>query len=77
MNCDVCAKKCAPYELVCLLSSYKTKQIEWICPECEREVSLQLDRLRSLYHGWIARMLKVWIRNKRRKKYTKEAKRDE
>lgn len=77
MSCDMCGAKCAPYQMVALLSSYKTKDIEWICPSCEKETNDHLAKLKHISHGWCSRMLKVWMRNKKTRKYTKEAQRDE
>lgn len=65
MSCDICGGKCAPYELVQLLSSYRTDKIEWICPACEKEVNRVLGEMKSAAHKWYSKMLKVFIRKKR------------
>jgi hypothetical protein len=48
-----------------LLDSYKSKTIQHICPECEREVNEKLSAMKLICHGWYSRMIKVWMRNKR------------
>ncbi len=70
VHCDICYGEIKPYQEVTLLSSYATKNINHLCPSCEIEVGQQLTRLRLAVHGWYARMLKVWMRNKR-KSYTR------
>jgi hypothetical protein len=71
MACDLCGKSCAPYDLVCLLDSYKTRGIEWICPDCEKEVNAVLEKMKLAAHGWYSRMFKIFLRT-RKIKYTKE-----
>lgn len=72
MSCDLCGKSCAPYEMVNLLDSYKTRDVQWICGDCETEVNNKLWAMKLLMHGWYSRMLKIWIRNKRMKRATRK-----
>jgi hypothetical protein len=49
-----------------LLDSYATKDINFVCPECEKFTNDHLWKLRAVNQNWIARMLKMFLRNKRR-----------
>lgn len=71
MSCDLCGRKCAPYELVQLLVSYRTREIEWICPECEKEASRQIEAIKDLSRRWYCRTFKAWLRNKKIRRYAR------
>jgi hypothetical protein len=71
MKCDMCNKPTAPYALVVLLDSYKTKDIEWICGDCEKVVNDHLWKLKNLQHGWVTRIFREWLSNKKKDLATK------
>lgn len=63
-HCDMCGK--SEFPLVSLRESYATKEITWLCQECESFANDQLYKLRSINHHWIAKTLKIFLRTKRR-----------
>lgn len=64
-SCDMCARPQPDYALTDLLSSYKTRQISKLCPECAKQADDHLEQLRLVNHKWYSRMLKIWLRHKR------------
>lgn len=61
--CDMCGKETS--NLFELLECYRTKEIKDLCNECIKPVNNQLFNLRQVNHGWISRMLRVFIRHKK------------
>ena len=47
-----------------LLTSYKTKNIQWICKGCEKEINSHLWKVRGLYEPLVARTIKRFMKFK-------------
>lgn len=63
-HCDMCGKSVFP--LVSLRETYATNDIKWLCSECEAFANDHLSRLREINHKWVSRMLKAFLRQRRR-----------
>jgi transposase-like protein len=69
-HCDLCGQSNSL--TTPLRDSYATKDIKYVCNTCGKFADDQLDKLRSINHNWISKMLKLFLRNKR-KQFNKRA----
>lgn len=63
MACDICGKTGTP--LVDLLDSYKTNEIQSICPTCEKIVNDQKRKLQSWTSTLLFRLLKQFMQKRK------------
>lgn len=59
MACDICGK--TGTSLADLLDSYKTDEIQAICPECEKVVNAHKRKLQHWTDTLLARLLKRFM----------------
>jgi hypothetical protein len=60
MACDICSK--TGTELTELNSIYKTTDVQHICPSCEKALTKQVSKLRSVTHNILIGWMKSFIR---------------
>lgn len=63
MACDMCGK--TGTRLADLLDSYKTDDIQSICPECEKAVDAQKRKLQTWTATLLNRLLKRFVQVRR------------
>ncbi len=56
MACDICGAK--DKALVSLRDSYKTAEVQQVCPDCEKELNTQLRKIHSI----TSNILVVWMK---------------
>jgi hypothetical protein len=47
-----------------LLNIYQTKDIQWVCKDCEKEINSHLWKVRGLYEPLVTRTIKRFMKFK-------------
>ena len=61
MACDICGK--VGTTLISIREQYRTDEIVDICPDCEKTVSTQLDKIQYLTQNMEQNWVKEFMRN--------------
>jgi hypothetical protein len=65
MKCDMCGKRCSSqWDMGQLLNIYQTKDIQWVCNDCEKEINSHLWKVRGLYEPLVTRTIKRFMKFK-------------
>jgi hypothetical protein len=70
MKCDICGDSTMLTTI--LREPYQSKNIKYVCPDCEREVNDVLCKMRSYLLAQMSTFVKLFMRKKRIKRFTRQ-----